>query len=361
MLIVFIIFAISYLIGNIKIKGISLGVSTIMLIALVFGHFGYSISSDVKNLGLLLFTCSLGISAGPTFVMNFKKNATSYIINGLIIVLSAALTTILIIKLAHIKTELALGLFTGALTSTPGFASASEATNSILTTAGYGISYPFGVVGVTLFCQFLSRKEKKTSKYIEKDNLKEHRFDYINIDKTGMFNFSLIMLIGILIGMINIPLGSNMSFKFGNAGGPLIAGIIFGSIRHIGRIYLSVDDKTLLVLKNIGLSLFLLGSGLDAGKDFVNIIQTYGLNLFIYGAIITLIPMIISYFVMIKIVKLPLIQTLGSICGGMTSTPALGALSQNNDNEEAVTSYAATYPVALIMVVLLVQFIYLFV
>lgn len=360
MLIIFVIFVISYLIGNIKIKGISLGVSTIMLVALVFGHLGYSISADIKNLGLLFFTCSLGISAGPTFVRNFKKNALAYVFNGFFIVFIAAIVTILIIRIFKVETALALGLFTGALTSTPGFASASEATNSILTTAGYGISYPFGVVGVTLFCQ-LMLNEKKKNLHMEKDELPVHRANYLNIDKTGMLNFSIIMLAGILIGMIRIPLGNGLSFKFGNAGGPLIAGIIFGSIRHIGRLYLSVDDNNLLVMKNIGLSLFLLGSGLEAGKDFVNIIQQYGFILFIFGAMITTIPMVASYFIAKNILKLPLINALGSICGGMTSTPALGALSQNSDNNDAISSYAATYPIALIGVVIFAQIIYLFV
>ena len=360
MLIIFIIFVISYLIGNIKIKGISLGVSTIMLVALLFGHLGYSISPDIKNLGLLFFTCSLGISAGPTFVRNFKKNALAYVFNGFFIVFTAALVTVLIIKAFKVDTALALGLFTGALTSTPGFASASEATNSILTTAGYGISYPFGVVGVTLFCQFML-KEKNRNKLIERDELPIHKANYLLIDKTGMLNFSLIMVIGILIGMINIPLGGGLSFRFGNAGGPLIAGIIFGSIRHIGRIYLSVDDNNLLVLKNIGLSLFLLGSGLEAGKDFVSILEQYGIILFIFGALITTVPMVASYFITRNILKLPLINGLGSICGGMTSTPALGALSQNSDNNDAITSYAATYPIALIGVVIFAQLIYLFV
>ena len=357
----FVIFAISYLIGNIKIKGISLGVSTIMLVALVFGHLGYSISPDIKNLGLLFFTCSLGISAGPTFIRNFKKNALAYIFNGFYIVFCAAIVTVIIIRLFKIETALALGLFTGALTSTPGFASAIEATNSILTTAGYGISYPFGVVGVTLFCQLMFKEQKSNNKEIVKDELPVHKGNYLTIDKTGMLNFSIIMLVGILIGMIQIPLGNGLSFKFGNAGGPLIAGIIFGSIGHIGRIYLSVDDNNLLVIKNIGLSLFLLGSGLEAGRDFVNIIQQYGFILFIFGAMITIIPMVTSYFLTKYLLKLPLANALGSICGGMTSTPALGALTQNCDDNDAISSYAATYPIALISVVIFAQIIYLFV
>ena len=195
MFIVFVIFALSYLIGNIRIRGISLGISTIMLISLVFGHYGYSISPDIKNFGLLLFTCSLGISAGPTFVINFRKNALMYLLNGFLIVGCAGIVTVLIIKVLGVRSDLALGLITGALTSTPGFASATEATGSILTIAGYGVSYPFGVVGVTLFCQLMSRRLKKNNRYIENDVLPKHRSNYINIDKTGMHNFSIIMLI----------------------------------------------------------------------------------------------------------------------------------------------------------------------
>ena len=79
----------------------------------------------------------------------------------------------------------------------------------------------------------------------------------------------------------------------------------------------------------------------------------------LFGALITAIPMLISYYISVYVIKLPLINSLGSICGGMTSTPALGALSQNVDDDEVLASYAATYPIALICVILFSQLLYI--
>ena len=358
MLIVFLIFVISYILGNIKIKGISFGISTIILVSLVFGHFGYQVSSELKNLGLLLFVCCIGLGSGPTFISHFKANAKSYILNGFLTIFFAALITIILLKVFSLDISIALGLFTGALTSTPGFAISSELTNSNMTTAAYGIAYPFGVVCVTLFCQFMSRSINSSNNTVKKE--KETKQIIKSFDATGLLNFSIAMLLGILIGKIRIPLPNGQFFSFGNSGGPLIAGIIMGSINHIGSYSLLVKEDVLNVLKNFGLSLFLLGSGLEAGKDIVSIISEYGFMLLIFGAIITFVPMFLSYILTTKILKLPLINALGSICGAMTSTPALGSLSSMVNDDNVLTSYAATYPIALICVILFAQFIYQF-
>ena len=226
-----------------------------------------------------------------------------------------------------------------------------------MTIAAYGISYPFGVICVTLFCQFMSRnvnnKNNNKSKEVVKDRIKKGDI------KNALLNFSLTMILGILIGKIQIPLPGAYSFSFGNSGGPLIAGIIIGSVGSIGNYSLTVDDNVLRILKDFGLSLFLLGSGLQAGKDILSIIQNYGISLMLFGALITAIPMLISYYISVYVIKLPLINSLGSICGGMTSTPALGALSQNVDDDEVLASYAATYPIALICVILFSQLLYI--
>ena len=81
--------------------------------------------------------------------------------------------------------------------------------------------------------------------------------------------------------------------------------------------------------------------------------------LFVYGAILTLIPMLVGFFVAAKMMKMSLLNNLGSITGGMTSTPALGTLIQVAGTEDVASAYAATYPIALISVVLSSQFIVL--
>ena len=357
MLIIFVIFAIAYILGNIKINGISFGSSAIILISLIFGHYGYQISPDIKNLGLLLFVCSVGLSCGPTFINHFKKNAKSYILNGLLTIGFAAFVTALIILIFKVDVKIALGLFTGALTSTPGFAIASELSKSSITTAAYGISYPFGVVCVTLFCQLMSKSISGSGVNTNKDKFVNKKVKIF--DNSGLLNYSIAMLIGILIGKISIPLPGGFHFSFGNSGGPLIAGIMIGAIKKIGSYDLSVKDDVLGVLKNFGLSLFLLGSGLEAGKDIVSIINEYGIMLFIFGAIITSTSLIFSYLLTNKLFKLPLVNSLGSVCGAMTSTPALGSLSSNVEDDSVLSSYAATYPISLVCVILFSQLLFI--
>ena len=78
--------------------------------------------------------------------------------------------------------------------------------------------------------------------------------------------------------------------------------------------------------------------------------------LFVYGAVMTLLPMIVGYFVAAKMLKLSLLNNLGSITGGMTSTPALGTLIAVAGTDDVASAYAATYPIALVSVVLASQF-----
>ena len=71
----------------------------------------------------------------------------------------------------------------------------------------------------------------------------------------------------------------------------------------------------------------------------------------------TLVPMFVGYLFASKVLKLSVFNNLGSICGGMTSTPALGTLIRVAGSDDVASAYAATYPVALVMVVLVSQFI----
>lgn len=78
--------------------------------------------------------------------------------------------------------------------------------------------------------------------------------------------------------------------------------------------------------------------------------------LFLWGALMTVIPLIIGFFIAKYVLKLSLFNNLGSLCGGMTSTPALGALINMTGTPNVASAYAATYPIALILVVLASQF-----
>ncbi|MDO4269355.1 MAG: permease [Eubacteriales bacterium] len=360
--IMFLIAALGYLFGSIKFRGLSLGSSGVLLVALIFGHFGLQVPELLRNFGLILFVSAVGYTAGPIFFQLFSKKALTFIVLGILMVTVGIAVTMLCAFLFHLPVDLSIGMFTGALTSTPGLAVATELWGDIAAT-GYGIAYPFGVVGVVLFVQLLP-KISKIDIHSEVSRLRAYKDsaasagsvqNHIPIDSMGFFALSIAIVLGMLFSKITIPLSNGLSFSLGTSGGPLLSGLIIGHFGHIGKISLTCPEKTLGFVRELGLILFLMGAGTQAGAQFVAILLQYGIRLFILGALITVIPMIVGYVVGQKLFTLELISTLGAITGGMTSTPALGALIDMSGADEVAAPYAATYPIALISIVFFIQ------
>lgn len=373
---IFLILLLGYLLGSVKIKGLSLGTSGILLVALVFGHFGVEIPAVVRNFGLAIFVGSVGMIAGPVFFRNFKKKVYAFLTLGVMIVVVGGLVTVGLGKLLNVSFDLSIGIYTGALTSTPGLAAATEATSSVLAakgmeanslaSVGYGIAYPFGVVGVVLFvqlypklvgCNVKAEVEKLRQSLHGKEignaeeGVEQTGKKYLSLEPFGMLPMALTIVFGILLGTVKFPLPGGMSFSLGTAGGPLFIGLIVGHFGHIGPVSITAPNSTVKVMRELGLCLFLLGAGTDAGKGFVEVLMQQGIKLFLFGIVVTLIPMILACLVA-RLMRLDTLTTLGSVCGGMTSTPALGALISSCGTEDVAASYAATYPFALICVVL---------
>ena len=366
-MIVFSIAVLGYALGSIHIKGLSLGTSGILIVALVFGHFNLTVPKVLQDVGLISFVTAVGFIAGPGFFRGFKKQALKFVLLGISIILVGGLTCVAIIKLAGIPTDLSVGMMSGALTSTPGLAAAIEATKSETASVGYGIAYPFGVLGVVLFVQLIPKllkidieaERQKLSAPVAETATAEKK-SYKNLDEFGLCAFAVAAILGVIIGKISIPLPGGAHFSLGTSGGPLLAGLVMGHFAHIGPVAIDVPKKTLSVVREVGLALFLMGAGTGAGKGFLAVLGQYGVTLFLLGAVMTLLPMIVGYFLAVKVFKIDVLSSLGSICGGMTSTPALGTLMQVTRTEAVAVAYAATYPLALIMVVLCCEFIPLF-
>ncbi|SHM26663.1 putative transport protein [Ruminococcus flavefaciens] len=373
--------ALGYILGRITIKGISLGTAGVFIIALLYGCIFYKdlsaeINTDfvgnalkiVDNLGLILFVTAVGFIAGPSFFGNFKKNFKSYVILAIIIILSGGLACAGCIMIGRNFTDLnneeftamLTGILSGALTSTPGFSAAKDAVGSdhlqSIVSVGYAIAYIFGVIGVVLFVQIIPKltkadmaKERELLAPTEKKDTKEKMmFKLIEMDSFGIMPFSLAAFFGIIIG----------SFKFGNfslstTGGCLLVSLIFGHFGRIGKFSIMPKDSTLKVFRELGLMFFLIGAGVSGGAKFV---QYFDAVYFVYGMVMTILPMIIGYLFAKYVLKLRLLNNLGSITGGMTSTPALGTLISTAGTENVASAYASTYPVALISVVLVSQF-----
>ena len=397
---IFAIIAVGFALGRITIKGISLGDAGVFLIALLFGCIFYealdsqltvklglasvsytsSALKIVENLGLVLFVTSVGFIAGPKFFGNFKKNFKSYVVLALVVILAGGLAaagcilfgrTVIGTDNPDELTAMIVGILAGALTSTPAFSASKEAVGGALESTvatGYGIAYIFGVIGVVLFVQLVPKivranmdveREKllaSSSASAEKNETKNKAGKIFEIDGHGFAAFALAAIVGIFIGMIKIPLTSaglsGTCFSLTTTGGCLLTSLVFGHFANIGPVSIMPKENTLKIFKELGLILFLAGAGVAGGAKFIELFKP---EYFIYGMIMTIIPMIAGFFFAKYVLKLSLLNNLGSLTGAMTSTPALGTLIGVSKTDDVASAYAATYPIALISVVLISQ------
>ncbi len=385
---VFIIATLGYMLGRITIKGVSLGTAGVFIVALVYGAiFGPEFTDririgevayasealkTVENLGLILFVTSVGFIAGPNFFKNMKKNFKSYVLLGLVIILTGGVATVACVYIDRLLeagnntdpgqiTAIITGILSGALTSTPAFSATKEAVQPEYTdavTVGYGIAYLFGVIGVVLFVQLMPKfvhanMDEERSKLIAADVAKEEKKasrKLIDMDDFGLMPFALAAVLGVLVGSVKFF----KLFSLTTTGGTLLASLLFGHFGHIGPVNIMPQKKTLENFREFGLMLFLIGAGIAGGMNFVRYFKAV---YFLYGILITTLPMIVGYFVARKALKMSLLNSLGSITGGMTSTPALGTLIHVAGTDDVASAYAATYPIALISVVLVSELI----
>lgn len=149
----FVVIALGSLVGQIPFGGFRLGGSAVLFVALIFGHFGVELPKEIQTLGVILFVYSVGLQAGPQIVSSFKKSKGQYLAICLCVIISAGGVGILFNKVFGLPKEMIVGLYSGALTSTPALAAAMETLGNSTPSVGYGLAYPFGIFGVILLVQ----------------------------------------------------------------------------------------------------------------------------------------------------------------------------------------------------------------
>lgn len=511
----FLIITLGILLGKIKIRGISFDISAVIFVALIFGHFGIIVPPIFQQIGLILFIFTIGIQAGPGFFESFKKKGAQLVAISSLIVVSGGGITLLMALLFDIDFKIAVGLFTGALTSTPGLAAAIESAKSPLASIGYGIAYPFGVIGVILFVRLIHKfmkidlrkeeqkfREETAAEYpaihskhfvVENENILEksirdldirsmtganvsrvlhegeafvpsattvlHKGDIIKavgtddalkkiglligketdfeIPRSGGFDVQWVLvtnkfavnktlgqlnlfenysatvtrirrsgiditpspssqvrfgdklmiaspvstmasvgklmgnnvkrlneadflpvsagiIIGILLGQLEIPLFGT-EIKPGLTGGILIASLTLSRIGKTGPIIWNISGPANQLLRQLGLIFFLAAVGTSAGQNLVETLSKYGITYFAMGIAITLVPMIISILLGYYVFKINYLTLLGSITGGMTSTPGLSALDPMTESNAPHIAYATVYPFAMVLLIVIAQ------
>ncbi len=507
----FLIITVAYILGRIKVKGVSLDVSAVIFVALVFGHFGVSLPKIIQDIGLVLFIFTIGIQAGPGFFDALKKHGIKLAILSIILILTAGGVVVAAHYISGYDRGILAGLLAGALTSTPGLASATDQFGDI-SSIGYGIAYPFGVIGVILFLRFLPKMLSSNIEKAEKEwevestaefpvlNYEHIYITNININNktlaelcfrrmteatisrvmhgedaftptpgTVLHTGDLVRVVGsnealekarVLLGKPTdkeIPLSGRFEVQsvlvtnknvvnktlaelnlqsaydatvtrirrsgiditptplsrihfgdkliiastkenmkmilqlFGNddkklsdtdilpislgivlgvivgkltflglTGGVLLVALILSKLGKTGPILWTMSGSANVLLREIGLVFFLAVVGTSAGATLVDTFTHYGYQLFIVGAFITLIPMIVMTLVAKYVYKINVLTLLGALAGGMTSTPGLAAIAPMTKSNAPQIAYATAYPIAMVLLVIVVKLLYLF-
>lgn len=161
------VIATGVLLGKIKIGSVSLGVTFVLFMGILVGHFGFTVDHDimhfVKEFGLILFIFSIGLQVGPSFFTSFKKGGM--MLNGLavLLILLGIGVTLSLFGIFHgeISIPMLVGIMQGAVTNTPGLGAAQEALRQLSEAGelagpipsiglGYAVAYPMGVIGILL-------------------------------------------------------------------------------------------------------------------------------------------------------------------------------------------------------------------
>ena len=423
------------LFGKIKFGKFTFGVSGCLFVGLVIGWWVYRLAYTFpKNesgynaaiqliedgvidkafltLFLILFIAAVGLLAAKDIGIIIKKYGSKFIILGFLITFVGAMATYgMALILPGINSYEVTGVYTGALTSSPGLAAALESArehssrlvenydslserkkqellktidsfekgktegsdsiteeqkNQFIKNAeagigiGHSVGYPFGVLIVILAVNFLPiifKIDVKKEREIFSREINETRISNPLNKKQDTVPFDLAAFVvacflGYTFGRLKYNLGPLGHVGFGSTGGVLMASLILGHIGKIGFLNFRMDNKILGVIREISLAFFLAIIGLRYGFYAFAALSGTGIYLVITSLVVGLITIIIGYLVGRYIFKLNWIMLVGAICGGMTSTPGLGAAIEAVGSDEPAAGYGAIYPFALLGMVI---------
>lgn len=160
------------------------------------------------------------------------------------------------------------------------------------------------------------------------------------------------LLLGFLVGKIPLYIPFGGMFSLGTTGGVLVAGIVLSNLYKTGPFIWEIPSTANTFIRELGLILFLATIGTGTGATILATLGEQGLNLFVAGIAVTMVPLITSVFICRYILKLPFLRMLGVMTGSMTSTPGLAATTDLSDTHYASSAYATVYPIALIGMIL---------
>ncbi len=173
--------------------------------------------------------------------------------------------------------------------------------------------------------------------------------------ETDFLSVSLGVVLGVLVGMVPIPVGGGMSFRLGFAGGPLIVSLILGRLERTGPITWGLPFNANLLLRQVGLVFFLAGIGSRAGIGFTETVKAGGVMLVLAAGLVTTAVSVVGIVVGYKVLALPMAAVMGMMSGVQTQPACLAYANQQTGTELPNVWYATVYPVSMVAKILLAQ------
>ncbi len=179
---------------------------------------------------------------------------------------------------------------------------------------------------------------------------------YRSLSEVDVLSFSLGIALGLLLGLVPVPLPGGVTLKLGFAGGPLVVALILGSFARTGPLVWTLPYSANLTLRQLGLVLFLAGVGTRAGYPFASTFtKGGGIYLLLAGAVITCTVALVTLWIGHKLLKIPMGLLIGMLAGIQTQPAVLGFALEQTGNDLPNIGYASVYPVAIISKIVLAQ------
>jgi len=378
------------LLGRIKIGRFSLGISGTLFTGLVIGWAVYNkyalpyhgeadvpvyaanmlengvVNIDFFYLFLILFVAAVGLLAAKDLGAVIKKYGVRFVILGFLITFTGATVTYLMTLVSPGQDPFAVsGVYTGALTSSPGLGAAIETVTvygreaEAAVGAGYAIGYPFGVLVVIIAVNFIPLIfgiDLEAERKIFAEEMAEARaavrareIPEVSFDIAG---FALTIILGYTMGSIKVYMGPLGYFALGSTGGVLIGALLLGYMGRIGGICFRMNNRILGIIRQVSLAFFLGIVGIRYGYRVFDAIVGGGAYLAFVSLVVGTAAVLAGYFFGRHMFKINWIMLSGSICGGMTSTPGLGAAIDAVGSDDPAAGYGAVYPFALLGMVM---------
>jgi AspT/YidE/YbjL antiporter-like protein len=382
-LIIALVAALGLALGAVRVRGAGLGVAGVLFAGLLFGHLGVVVEPKVvefaRDFGLVLFVYAIGVAAGPGFLEPLRRHGIALNLVSIGNVLLGSVLAALIGRIAGIETPVAVGILAGASTNTPSLGAAQTALRDLpgytgqlgqLPALGYAVSYPFGVVGIILAmiairplfpsqpagAGVLDRSAGVEAEAEPAPSAAETgvAHDAVSLQVLPIF---IGIALGVLIGSIPFPVrGLPAPLRLGLAGGPLIAAIALSGRERIGRLTWRMPAAANVMLRDLGIAMFLACVGLIAGRRFVETLAGGdGLRWMLWGTVVTIVPTVLVALAGRTLLRGHYAATCGLMAGCTTNPAALAFAATSTRSEATTLAYATVYPLTMVLRVLATQ------